>query len=219
MSGPASAAPALDAALCILGAGFAGMNALAVASRYLGPQDRVVLVDRRPRCGGMWHDTYDFVRLHQPHPMFTAGDIAWRTRQPPWHLASKPEVLAHFEHCLAELRRDRCCRRGRRAGCSPRGGSAAGAGSAWGVRDEFLGRQCSDSGSDARSDAIRTTACTPSPPAAAARDPGSRRAAGPGRGWPGRPMRTGPVALSCCARAAAGRPTRGRRCRCRVRTR
>jgi len=105
MSESASAAEPLDAALCILGAGFAGMNALAVASRYLARHDRVVLVDRRARCGGMWNDTYDFVRLHQPHPMFTAGDIAWQTREPPWHLATRPEVLAHFDHCLAELGR------------------------------------------------------------------------------------------------------------------
>lgn len=95
----------IDCALCVVGAGLAGMNALAVASRYLPTGTRVALVDARPRCGGMWTDTYDYVRLHQPHPMFTAGDIRWQTQAPPWHLASKPEVLAHFEHCLNELRR------------------------------------------------------------------------------------------------------------------
>lgn len=78
-----SSPAALDCALCVVGAGLAGMNALAVASRYLPAGARVVLVDARPRCGGMWTDTYDYVRLHQPHPMFTAGDIPWQIRSPP----------------------------------------------------------------------------------------------------------------------------------------
>lgn len=85
--------------LCIIGAGIAGLNALVVAAEYLGPDGSVVLVDRRPRPGGMWVDTYDYVRLHQPHPMFTAGDIPWQIDKDPSHLASKDEVLDHLQHC------------------------------------------------------------------------------------------------------------------------
>ena len=59
--------------LCIVGAGLAGLNALAAACDYLRPSDRVVLADRRPCAGGMWNTSYDHVALHQPHPMFTAG--------------------------------------------------------------------------------------------------------------------------------------------------
>lgn len=59
--------------LCILGAGIAGLNALFAASRYLTRDQKVVLIDRRPNAGGMWNAAYDYVRLHQPHPMFTAG--------------------------------------------------------------------------------------------------------------------------------------------------
>lgn len=90
--------------LCITGAGIAGLNALFVATRYLSCNDKVLLVDRNPRIGGMWNDTYDFVRLHQPHPYFTAGNIPWVGGRDPGYLANRTEVLAHFDHCLDVLR-------------------------------------------------------------------------------------------------------------------
>lgn len=86
--------------VCIVGAGITGLNALVVAGSYLSRTDKVLLVDSRSRAGGMWTDTYDYVRLHQPHPIFTAGSIAWDIGQPPSHLASKPEVLRHLQRCL-----------------------------------------------------------------------------------------------------------------------
>lgn len=89
--------------LCIVGAGLAGLNALFAASRYLTPHQRIILVDSRSRVGGMWVDTYDYVRLHQPHPMFTAGNIAWTLDREPAYLATKDEVLDHFSHCLQVL--------------------------------------------------------------------------------------------------------------------
>ncbi|MDG4667088.1 FAD-dependent oxidoreductase [Mycobacterium sp. 236(2023)] len=92
--------------VCIVGAGLAGMNALFVVSKYLTPGQRVILVDRRARVGGMWVDTYPYVRLHQPHGMFTAGDIEWTLNAKPSHLASKGEVLHHFQHCLDVIKRD-----------------------------------------------------------------------------------------------------------------
>ena len=90
--------------LCIVGAGVAGLNALFAASQYLTPEQRVVLVEEKPAVGGMWNETYDYVRLHQPHPMFTAGSIPWTLEREPWHLASKEEVLTHFRRCLDVLR-------------------------------------------------------------------------------------------------------------------
>jgi len=86
--------------LCIVGAGLAGLNALAVASEYLAPGGSILLVDRRDRPGGMWVDTYDYVRLHQPHPLFTAGNIPWTIGKERNHLATKREVLDHLQHCL-----------------------------------------------------------------------------------------------------------------------
>lgn len=90
--------------LIIVGGGIAGLNALAVAGRYLSPRDRVVLVDSRPSAGGMWVDTYDFVRLHQPHPIFTAGNIPWQLDKPAEHLATRDEVLDHLRHCVEVAR-------------------------------------------------------------------------------------------------------------------
>jgi hypothetical protein len=90
--------------LCIVGAGIAGMNALFVASRYLDRNQRVILLDQRPRVGGMWVDTYPYVRLHQPHGMFTAGNIAWTSGRERGHLATRDEVLVQLERCLDVLK-------------------------------------------------------------------------------------------------------------------
>jgi hypothetical protein len=90
--------------VCIVGAGLAGLNALFVASRYLSRDQKVILIDRRQRVGGMWVDTYEYVRLHQPHPMFTAGNIKWTLGRDRSYLATKGEVLDHFEHCLDVIR-------------------------------------------------------------------------------------------------------------------
>jgi hypothetical protein len=92
-------------ALCIVGAGIGGLNALFAAAQYLKPTDTVILVDVKPRAGGMWTETYDYVRLHQPHPMFTVGDIPWTLNKPPSYLANKQEIVAHLEHCLNLLRK------------------------------------------------------------------------------------------------------------------
>lgn len=84
----------------VIGAGICGLNALFVAAQYLRPGQRIALVDRRDRAGGMWVDTYDYVRLHQAHPYFTAGNIKWEWDKDPSYLATKPEVLDHLQHCL-----------------------------------------------------------------------------------------------------------------------
>lgn len=89
--------------VCIVGAGLTGINALFVASRYLRPDQKVILLDRRKRTGGMWVDVYPYVRLHQPHGMFTAGNIKWALDRDPGYLATKDEVLDHFEHCIDQI--------------------------------------------------------------------------------------------------------------------
>ncbi len=91
-------------AVCIVGAGIAGLNALFVASRYLSRDQKVILIERRERVGGMWVDTYPYVRLHQPHAMFTAGNIKWNLGQDRSYLATKDEVLDHFQHCVDVIR-------------------------------------------------------------------------------------------------------------------
>ncbi|MDR9393744.1 MAG: NAD(P)-binding protein [Roseovarius sp.] len=89
--------------LCIVGTGIAGLNALHAARQYLPTEARVALVDRREGPGGMWTNTYDYVRLHQPFEMFTAGDIAWRLDRPRDYLATGAEVRAHLDHCCDTL--------------------------------------------------------------------------------------------------------------------
>lgn len=90
----------LSCDLCIAGAGIAGLNALFAATRHLSSQQRVVVVDRNSAPGGMWHTAYDYVRLHQPHPTFTAGNIAWAGGRDPSHLSSRDEVVAHLQRCF-----------------------------------------------------------------------------------------------------------------------
>ena len=90
--------------VCIVGAGIAGLNALFAASRYLSRDQKVILIDRRSRVGGMWVDVYSYVRLHQPHPMFTAGNIEWTLGKDRSYLATKGEVLDHFRHCVDVIR-------------------------------------------------------------------------------------------------------------------
>ncbi|MAQ19038.1 MAG: hypothetical protein CMN30_30095 [Sandaracinus sp.] len=86
----------LDCALCIVGAGYAGLNALNAAAKYLPAGARVVVLDRNATWGGQWIDQYRFVRLHQPHRLFVAGDQPWALDAPPEHLATHGEILDYL---------------------------------------------------------------------------------------------------------------------------
>ncbi|WP_280397094.1 potassium transporter [Nocardia carnea] len=101
-SDPASETERCD--LVVVGAGIAGLNALFVATQYLSRDQKVVLIDRRERGGGMWTDTYPYVRLHQPHQLFTAGALPWKSKRPAEYLATRDEVLDHMERCLGYAR-------------------------------------------------------------------------------------------------------------------
>jgi cation diffusion facilitator CzcD-associated flavoprotein CzcO len=98
-----AASDVVECDLCILGAGIAGLNALFAASRRLPRDQKIVLVDRRDAPAGMWHEVYDYVRLHQPHPMFTAGNIGWQGQSDAHHLANKREVVGHLQRCFSVL--------------------------------------------------------------------------------------------------------------------
>ncbi|WP_172299779.1 FAD-dependent oxidoreductase [Pseudoruegeria sp. HB172150] len=90
--------------LAIVGAGIAGLNALFVATEYLPRDAKIVLIDRKPRAGGMWNDAYGYVRLHQPHRMFTVGDLPWGWDMPANYLATGQEVRDHLQNCLDRIR-------------------------------------------------------------------------------------------------------------------
>ena len=51
--------------LCIVGGGYASMNALDAASTYLPEKSRVVIVGKGSRWGGHWVEEYAFVKLHE----------------------------------------------------------------------------------------------------------------------------------------------------------
>jgi hypothetical protein len=85
-----------DCELCIVGAGYAALNALNAAAKYLNRGDRVVVIDKNETWGGQWLGQYDFVRLHQPYRMFTAGDQRWTLERDPSYLATRREVLDHL---------------------------------------------------------------------------------------------------------------------------
>jgi NAD(P)-binding Rossmann-like domain len=89
-----------DFDLCIVGAGYAGLNAAFVASQYLPATARVLVLDKHQQAGGMWNDAYSYVRLHQPYRMFTAGNIPWKLGRERSYLATRDEVAAHLRHCF-----------------------------------------------------------------------------------------------------------------------
>mmetsp|Transcript_11331 Transcript_11331/g.13390 ORF Transcript_11331/g.13390 Transcript_11331/m.13390 type:complete len:610 (+) Transcript_11331:95-1924(+) len=84
--------------LVVIGAGYAGINALNAAAKYLPKGARVVVIAREKAWGGMWVDAYDFVRLHAPYQTFTAGERNWELKKPHRYQATKKEILAHFEN-------------------------------------------------------------------------------------------------------------------------
>ncbi len=86
----------LDCELCIVGAGYAALNGLNAAAKYLKKGERVVVLDKNETWGGQWVQQYDFVRLHQPYRMFTAGDQPWTLARNPSHLATRREILEHL---------------------------------------------------------------------------------------------------------------------------
>ena len=91
--------------LVVVGAGIAGLNALSAAVEYLPKGARVLLIDQKDAPGGMWNTAYDYVRLHQPHPMFTVGNMKWDWRKPRSYLAARDEVQGHLASALGPLGR------------------------------------------------------------------------------------------------------------------
>lgn len=98
-----SAASTYD--LVVVGAGISGLNALFAAVDYLPANARVLLIDQKQAAGGMWNTAYDYVRLHQPHPMFTVGDMPWTWDKPATYLAKRDEIRDHLASALEPLSR------------------------------------------------------------------------------------------------------------------
>lgn len=89
--------------LVVIGAGIAGLNALNTATEYLPQGARVLLIDQKEAAGGMWNTAYEYVRLHQPHPMFTVGNMSWNWHKPRDYLAARDEVQSHLASALKPI--------------------------------------------------------------------------------------------------------------------
>lgn len=96
--------------LLIVGGGYSAISALNAATHYLPKHARVVVVAKERAWGGMWVDSYDFVRLHTPYQSFTTGERKWEIAKPAEYLATKKEILSHFENirslCVTEKELD-----------------------------------------------------------------------------------------------------------------
>ena len=91
---------ALTTDYLIIGAGTMGMcflDELINTSSSL----EAIIVDQRDKPGGHWNDAYSFVRLHQP--AVTYGVNSRPLGSGGKDLASKSQILSHFELALADL--------------------------------------------------------------------------------------------------------------------
>ena len=95
---------ALTSALNALsGAGYAAINALNAASKYMTAGQRVIVVDRGYRWGGHWPDQYSYVRLHQGFRNYAVGERDWTIDRPDDHLATKDEILMYFDEAVKNI--------------------------------------------------------------------------------------------------------------------
>ena len=84
----------------IIGAGAMGMMFL--EEIILNSKDiEAVIVDMRDKPGGHWNDAYSFVRLHQPAITYGLNSRTLGVGEA--DLASKSQILSHFELGLADL--------------------------------------------------------------------------------------------------------------------
>ena len=60
-----------------------------------------IIVEQRDKPGGHWNDAYSFVRLHQPACTYGLNSRTLGAGGP--DLATKSQIVAHFEDGLAEL--------------------------------------------------------------------------------------------------------------------
>ena len=83
----------------IIGAGALGMGFM--EEIILNSDSEAIIVDMRDKPGGHWNDAYSFVRLHQPAVTYGLNSRTLGVGGP--DLASKSQILAHYEMGLADL--------------------------------------------------------------------------------------------------------------------
>ena len=93
--------------LCVIGNGYAGINAVNAASHYLPKGSTIVCIARNEDWGGHWPTQYKYCTLHQPFEGYAVGDHKWplaRTYDQRSHLATRGEILNYFKHCINEIK-------------------------------------------------------------------------------------------------------------------
>lgn len=89
--------------IVVIGAGVSGLNVLNSCRAYLPTGAKAVVIDGNPQAGGMWNIAYDYVRLHQPHSMFTVGAMRWDWDKPRDYLARRDEVRDHLARAIGPI--------------------------------------------------------------------------------------------------------------------
>jgi hypothetical protein len=98
----------LEADYLVIGA---GATAMAFADSLLTDTDAsVIMVDRRHKAGGHWHDAYPFVRLHGPsinygvnsRPLGTGRIDKTGLNEGLHELASGPEICSYFDQIMRQ---------------------------------------------------------------------------------------------------------------------
>ena len=84
----------------IIGAGAMGM-AFADVVFHEQPEAHITLVDRRPRPGGHWNDSYPFVALHQPAAFYGLTSTTLGTGG--GDLASGPEIIGYYHRAMQRM--------------------------------------------------------------------------------------------------------------------
>ena len=90
----------INADLIVVGAGYAGVNAVYAATKHLPKNARIAWIETRKTLGGQWADQYDYVTLHQPYETFTVAGHSWNKKWHWSHLATKVEILEYFEEAM-----------------------------------------------------------------------------------------------------------------------
>ena len=85
----------------VVGGGFAGLNAVSGLQKFR-PAASILCIDKHDAAGGSWNDYYSFCKLHAPHPTFGIAGHGWPGLASPNLLATRDEVLRHFQSFAAD---------------------------------------------------------------------------------------------------------------------
>lgn len=93
-----------DCDYLVVGGGATGMAFVDSLLHHHSGNPSVVMVDKHKSPGGQWHDSYDFVRLHQPSAMYGVESEKLETGEnAASHRATRDEILAYYRKVQQKL--------------------------------------------------------------------------------------------------------------------